>query len=418
VDPVVALPVMLVLLLLKGFFSGSEIALVNADRLKLRHAARQGDRGAALVLRTLEHPDRMLATTLVGNSLSTIALTTLGTLTMIGLVGQRIGDVAAFLLFTPLFLVLGEIVPKSVYQQAGERLVTVIIYPLRLFGFVFAPFILTFAFIARGAARLAGGGAGEAALVSREQLEQVVRLAEQSTTAAAFDRGRIRRIISFAHVAAGEAMLPMAEVIAVPAGTTLRAALYVALERDVYRLPVFEGSTSNVVGLLRLNARRELETADLDGPVDALFIPARFVPTSQPLSTVLPELLHREDQMLVVVDEYGSAVGIVTLNDLVYDVLGSGAWSAGAGGPRRAAKPLTDHGDGSLSLDPHLPMVELNELVGAELPTGEATTLAGFLLARLRRLPDAGDELAAGGFRFVIEAVDDRTIQRVRVFPA
>jgi putative hemolysin len=194
--------------------------------------------------------------------------------------------------------------------------------------------------------------------------------------------------------------------------------LHLALERDVYRLPVFEGSTSNVVGLLRLNARRELETADLDGPVDALLSPVRFVPTSQPLSTVLPELLHREDQMLVVVDEYGSAVGIVTLNDLVYDVLGSGAWSAGAGGPRRAAKPLTDHGDGSFSLDPHLPMVELNELVGAELPTGEATTLAGFLLARLRRLPDEGDELAAGGFRFVIEAVDDRTIQRVRVFPA
>lgn len=417
-DPVAALPVMLALLLLKGFFSGSEIALVNADRLKLRHQARQGRRGAALVLQALERPDRLLATTLVGNSLSTIALTTLGTLMMIGLVGARLGDVAAFVLFTPLFLILGEIVPKSVYQQAGERLVTLIIYPLRIFGVVFAPFIVTFAFIARRAARLAGGDAGEAALVSREQLEQVVRLAEQSATAAAFDRGRIRRIISFANVAVGEAMLPMAEVVAVPAGTTLRAALRLALEREVYRLPVFEGSTSNVVGLCRLNARRELETADLDGPVDALISPVRFVPTAQPLSTVLPELLHREDQMLVVVDEYGSAVGIVTLNDLVYDVLGSGEWSIGAAGPRRAARPLTDHGDGSLSLDPHLPMVEFNELMGAELPTSEATTLAGFLLARLRRLPAVGEEFAAGGFRFVIEAVSDRTIQRVRVAPA
>lgn len=413
-DPFVALPVMLMLLLLKGFFSGSEIALVNADRLKLRHQARQGSRGAALVLDVLQRPERLLATTLVGNSLATIALTTIGTLMMIELVGARLGDVTAFLIFTPVFLILGEIVPKSVYQQAGEKLVTVIIYPLRMFGFVFAPFIVTFAFIARQAARLAGGDAGEAALVSREQLEQVVRLAEQSTTAAAFDRGRIRRVISFANVAAGEAMLPMAQVIAVPRGTTLRAALNLAIERDVYRLPVFEGSTSNVVGLLRLNARAEVDTADRDGPVDALMSSVRFVPTGQPLSTVLAELLRREDQMLVVVDEYGSAVGILTLNDLVYDVLGTGEWSAG---PRGAARTVADHGDGSVSLDPHLPMVEFNELVGGELPTGEATTLAGFLLARLRRLPAVGDEVDAGGFRFEIEAVNDRTIERVRVIP-
>jgi len=98
--------------------------------------------------------------------------------------------------------------------------------------------------------------------------------------------------------------------------------------------------------------------------------------------------------------------------------LGSGAWSAGASGPRRAARTVTDHGDGSLSLDPHLPMIEFNELMGAQLPAGEATTLAGFLLARLRRLPAAGEEIAAGGFCFVIEAANDRTIQRLRVAPA
>ncbi len=413
-DPAVALPAMLVLLLLKGFFSGSEIALVNADRLRLRHRAQQGERGAQLVLDSLQNPDRLLATTLVGGNLSTIALTTVGTLLMIQLFGAQLGDFVAFLIFTPLFLILGEIVPKSVYQQAADEIVPIVIRPLRVFGLVFAPLILTFAFIARQAARLAGGASGEAAMVSREQLEQVVRLAEQSTSAAAFDQGRIRRVISFARVSAGETMIPIADVVAVAVDTSIRDATRVAIGKEIYRLPVFERSTSNIVGIFRLNAWQALEGKDLDTAVADVLEPAWFVPTTQPLSTLLPELLQREDQLAVVVDEYGSAVGIITLNDVVYDVLGTGDWTPTPGQRARASRHV-DNGDGSFSLDPHLPMVEFNDLVGAELPTHDASTLAGFLLERFQRLPAVGDSLDAGGYRFVVEAANDRTIQTVRV---
>ena len=107
---------MVILLLLKGFFSGSEIALVNSDKLKLHHRANQGDRGAKLVLKLFRSPDVLLGTTLVGTNISTVALTTIGTMIMISHFGEW-GDLYAFVLFTPLFLILGEIVPKSVYQQ-------------------------------------------------------------------------------------------------------------------------------------------------------------------------------------------------------------------------------------------------------------------------------------------------------------
>ena len=418
-DGYVAIPLMIVLLLLKGFFSGSEIALVNADRLHLRHRARNGERGAELALASLARPERLLATTLVGGNLSTIALTTVGTFFMIAQLGDQMGDLVAFLVFTPLFLVLGEIVPKSVYQQSSDRLVPIIIYPLRFFGFVFAPVIATFSFIARQVARLVGGTAGDVAMASREQLEQVVRLAEQSTTAAAFDRGRVRRVISFARVSAGEAMIPIAEVVAVAKDTPIRSAIRVALDRQIYRLPVFDGSTSNVIGLFRLDAWRVLAGKDLDAPVEQAAQQAFFAPTTQPLSTLLPELLHREAQLVVVVDEYGSAVGIITLNDIVKDVLGAeerlratGEVGAGRGRARVA------EADGSFVLDPHLPIVDFNELVGAELPTGEASTLAGFLLSRFQRLPAVGDTLTTGGCRFSVEAVNDRTITSVRVAPS
>ena len=120
---------MIILLALKGFFSGSEIALVNADKVKLNAMANQGDRGASLVLRQLSNPEVLLGTTLIGTNIATVALTTIGTLLMIRLVGSY-GEWFAILLYTPLFLILGEIVPKSICQQRSDVLASVVIYPL------------------------------------------------------------------------------------------------------------------------------------------------------------------------------------------------------------------------------------------------------------------------------------------------
>jgi hypothetical protein len=125
-----ALALMLLFLLLKGFFSGSEIALVSSDKIKLRHKAKQGDRGATLALKLFQTPDVLLSTTLVGTNISTVVLTTIGALLMIGFFGEH-GELYAFLVLTPLLLVLGEIVPKSVYQQKSDELTPIIIYPLR-----------------------------------------------------------------------------------------------------------------------------------------------------------------------------------------------------------------------------------------------------------------------------------------------
>ena len=148
---------MLVLLLLKGFFSGSEIALVNSDKIKLQAMASQGHRGAKLVLRLFHRPDVLLGTTLVGTNISTVVLTTLGTLLLIRYLGEH-GDLYAFLLFTPLFLIFGEIVPKSVYQQKSDQIAPIVVYPLRAVSFLLYPLVFIFSRVARVCARLLGGG--------------------------------------------------------------------------------------------------------------------------------------------------------------------------------------------------------------------------------------------------------------------
>ena len=175
----IAIPIMIVLLLLKALFSGSEIALVNADKIRLKRMAKNGHRGAKLVLKAFERPDELLSTTLIGTNISTIALTTIGTLLMVQLLGNK-GDFWAFILFTPIFLIMGEIVPKSIFQEKSDMLTPILIYPLLIVSKLLWPVIFVFSRIAGFVARLAGGNTDQGLFVSREQLSTVVQLAEQS----------------------------------------------------------------------------------------------------------------------------------------------------------------------------------------------------------------------------------------------
>jgi CBS domain containing-hemolysin-like protein len=262
-DILIILLVMMVLLLLKGFFSGSEIALVNSDKLKMHHRAKQGNRGAKLVLRLFETPDVLLGTTLVGTNIATIILTTLGTMLMIRSFGQ-LGDLYAVLLFTPLFLVLGEVVPKSVFQQKSNEIAPMIVYPLRVFSFLFYPLVFIFSRVARLCARLVGGGktvcarlvgggkTEQTVFITREQMRMVVDMAERGANVDIFDRVRIKRVIRFAETSVGEAMIPVAEMTAINRNRDTRSAITLVRRRGYNRLPVYSRNISNITGIVTL----------------------------------------------------------------------------------------------------------------------------------------------------------------------
>ena len=207
---ILTLVLMFGLLLLKGFFSGSEIALVSTDRIRLRHRAAQGQSGAKLAERLLQDPTRLLTTTLLGTNISSIALTTVGTLLMVSLFGGS-GELVALLLFTPLFLVFGEIVPKSVYQQRSAELTPIIAYPLAWLQTALMPLVWLFSLVAILAARLVGGGK-DSDDAAREQLMATVQMAEKTGTIEAFNRGQVRRVLRYAQMTAAEAMWSISDV--------------------------------------------------------------------------------------------------------------------------------------------------------------------------------------------------------------
>ena len=406
------------LLLLQAFFSGSEIAIVNCDRNRLRYRAKQGDAGSRLALKLLERPEVVLSTTLVGTNISLVLLTAIATATMVAAVGSR-GELYATLTLVPITLILGEVVPKSVFQQRADDLTPKIIYPLYGFYLLFFPVVFVFSRAARLAARVVGRGDPGAGLFPiRSQLRAVLDTAEGGATIDVFDRTRIRNVVRFGEFVAGDIMVPASEMPAISADSDISTVMAIPNTTGDLHVPVFEGSRSQVTGLMSLSVWDLVNFRGSQQSVRDLVRPALFVPSQQPLVELLPILRGREDQAAVVVDEYGSAIGLITLDRITETIVGHAG--AGAAGEEHdtASRPSYELLDkDSYLLDARLPVAETNELLGTSLPLSEARTIGGYLVARLRHVPANGEQVEGSGYRFTVIESNDRAILQLRAEP-
>jgi len=405
-----------ILLLIKGFFSGSEIALVNSDKVKLTARANQGHRGSKEVLNLFKTPDVMLGTTLVGTNIATVALTTLVTVLFIDLFGER-GDVYAFLVFTPILLVLGEIVPKSVFQQKSDVVAPIAIYPLKIFSIIFYPIIIIFSRIARLFARLLGGGKVEQNLfMTREQIRSVVEMTERTSSVDAFDRGRIRRVIRFSDTTVGEAMIPISEVTAINSNRGIMRAIATVRRMGYNRLPVYKGNISNITGIATLTTWDLMEKSTTLKQLADVVKPAQYVLQFQTIDELLPILRQREDHMAVVVDEYGSATGIITMEDIVEEVVGDidVGYDFEEYLPRRKKVFETLEDDTHL-VDSRLSVSEVNDLLEINLNTKASYTIGGLLLNQIGHIPDYGESMTEQGYKFSVHERTDKAIQKIKI---
>ncbi len=405
---------MLVLLFLKGFFSGSEIAFVNVDRLRLRHRAAQGEGGAVLALRLLDDAPKLLTTTLLGTNITSIALTTVGMLLMIGLVGASRADLVALLIFAPLFLIFGEIVPKSVYQQKADVIVPVVAYPLAWLQVLFAPLVWLFSLVARLAARLMGGATSQADAL-REQFTTTVHMAEQSGASAAFSRGQVRRVLRFAQMTAAEVMWPLTDVKHAKANSPMAKIVQIRRESGQRFVPLFEATARHVTAIVRIDSwdllDPELEARD---PQEFL-TEVVFVPHLQRVSEIFEDLHNHPARVVVVVDELGNSLGLITLSLLVHRTLGAQTSPLTGKALKPSKQPRAVHNeDGSITLDARLPVAEVNDLLQTHLPTLQASTLGGHALTQFGHLPGEGDRFEEEGYRFEVTKVSDRAVLQLR----
>jgi len=409
-DILITLMIMAACLLAEGFFSGAEIGVVSADRVKLRHAAAQGSRGASLALKMLNKPEWLLSTTLVGTNISVVTNTTMATALMIQLFGEG-GSWLAVVLVAPLIWVFGEIVPKSIFQQRADVITPVVIFPLRMFSYLFFPILVIFSRLTLLLTRLLGDKTGmQNPFTLREEIAMLMQMSSDGGDIQTQEKTMIRRLFDFEETAVREVMMPLIDVVGVEQDATCGEAIRVAREQSHKRLPVYAKRVDQIVGVLDT---LELLGVDPDMTIKRFIKPADYVPGSKSIQALLQEMQRDHQLLSVVVDEFGGAEGIVTLEDIVEEIVEDISDEYDA--HEKPVQWVRQLGENDYLVSGRIDPGSFEEELGISLPEGVYASLAGFLLERVRDVPTAGTIVKYNKITFTVERASARAIEVVRV---
>ncbi|MEF8713390.1 MAG: hemolysin family protein [Accumulibacter sp.] len=403
---------MIVCLIAEGFFSGSELGVVSADRMKLRHDAAKGSRGARLALEMLEkRPEWLLSTTLVGTNIAVVTNSTIATALMIDLFGEQ-GSWLAVILVAPLIWVFGEIVPKSVFQQRADTITPYVIYVLRFFSILFWPILIIFVTLSKFLSRLAGASEEHNPFTLREQIQSMVQMPPQEGgDIQAIEKTMIRRMFNFSETTVYKVMVPLIDVNAIEKRSTVGEAVRLAVQCSHVRLPVYDGRIDRVIGVLN---SMDLLGVDESASIEPFISPTRYVPASKSAEAMLVELRKDGDAMAVVMDEFGGAEGIVTIEDIIEEVVEDIQDEYDR--QEKPAEWLKKLGHHDYLVSARADPAMLNEKLGLKLPgDGSYDTLSGFLLEYAREIPAPGMTIEVEGIKFTIQRATPQVIQEVQI---
>ncbi len=401
--------VMLLCLVAEAFFSGSEIGVVSADRIKLRHQAAKGSRGAKLALAMLEKPEWLLSTTLVGTNIAVVTNTTVATALMISLFGEEYSWLA-IILVAPLIWIFGEIVSKSVFQQRADSITPVAIFVLRFASYLFFPILIVFSVLTRILARLLGGGDQRNPFTLREEITTLMEMSTAGSDIQPAEKEMIRNVFTFGETVADEVMVPLIDVIGVEKTASCAEAVKIAVEKAHKRLPVYDERVDRVVGTL--NALDLLQEDDAN-PIESFVQPARYIPASKRVDDLLLEFRREGDKMAVVVDEFGGAEGIIMIEDILEEVVGEIEDEFDQN--EESVQWARQVGERHYLVSARIEVDALEEKLGIALPEGDFETLAGFLIEEAKEIPATGVVIRRGGISYTIERATEQVIQEVRV---
>ncbi len=408
----VGVPIILLLVLLEGFFSGSELALVSADKVAIRAQHKKGGRSLRLLANFLEAPERILTTTLIGTNLCVVTNSTVLAL-MLREAFERAGrpepnvELYTVVLLTPLVLLFAELIPKSVFRRHAETIAPVVIQPLSFLSTLLLPVVALVRLMTATLLRAVGAEGEGFMAVSRDELRLLLER-RKSETIEAGERRIIRRIFDFHETTAKEVMRPLIDVVGVEEETTLEEALVLFSDTGYSRLPVFQDRVDNIVGVL--HAMDLLHSDDPHGTVGTLKRSVTYAPAAQRVELLLEDLQGRRHGVAIVVDEYGGAEGMVTIEDILEEIVGEIEDEHDV-----PAADILQRGDGVWDVSARVEIDRLNETLAVDLPEGDYETLAGFLLERWGRIPAEGETLDTERAQLRVLRASSRAIEAVRI---
>lgn len=406
-----------------AFFSSSEAAIISLSKLRIRTLAEQGKANAQLLERLIQQRDRLVGTILLAENGLIIFAATIHAYLAFFLVAHRVSwpvILVASACMTAVVVLVAEIIPKTFAAQNAERYALLIARPLALVVRLLSPLVWVFSAVTRVYVHLCNvvfRTHQELTLplvATDEELQLLLNDVQQHGVLEQDETEMIRSVMHLSETSVREIMVPRIDMACLPADATFDEALAMAISEGHSRIPVYQDSSDNIMGILYVKDLLAILQGDErpHGIPSAYIRPAFHVPESKKVDELLKAMRSERVHMAIVLDEFGGTAGLVTIEDVLEEIVGDIQDEYDA----EEDLPIQHQPDGSLVVEGGVSIDEVSDLLGVRLPTEDFDTIGGFVVGLLGRAPQVGEEAAYDGIRMLIEEVEQRRVARIRIW--
>ncbi|ATD56076.1 HlyC/CorC family transporter [Clostridium chauvoei] len=402
---------LIILLVMSGFFSMSETALMALSKIRIRHMVDEGVKGAKLVEKLTEDPNKLLGAILIGNNIVNIGASALATSLALKAFGES-GVGIVTVIMTVLVLIFGEITPKSIAKQKSEKVALRVSKFINLTVKIFKPFIAVFTAISSVFIRLLGGNPkASEPFITEEELRTMVGVSEEEGVLEGVEKEMIFNVFDFADAQVKDVMVQRVDVIAVDVNATYDEVLEVIKTEQFSRIPVYNQTIDDVVGILNVKDLIMAQDNKVEFNVTEYMREPYYTFEFKKIKELFSEMKKTRNHIAVVLDEYGGNVGIVTIEDLIEEVFGEIEDEYDDENKEIEVVKEDEYiVDGSARLD------DLSELIGVNMESEEFDSIGGLIIGELGRFPEQDEEVTRNNIRFIVEDIDKNRIKKVRIY--
>ena len=403
---------LIILLIMSGFFSMSETALMALSKIRIRHMVDEGVRGSKLVEKLSQDPSKLLGAILIGNNIVNIGASALATSIAVKLIGPS-GVGIVTIVMTILVLIFGEITPKSIAKQNSEKVSLFVSKPIGFIVKVFNPLVIVFTSISSVFIRLLGGDPkATEPFITEEELRTMVGVSEEEGVLEDVEKEMIFNVFEFADSQVKDVMVQRVDIVAVDVHSTYEEVISIIKAEQFSRLPVYNENIDDVIGILNVKDLIMASECKDNFKVSDYMREPYYTFEFKKIAELFKEMKKTRNHMAVVLDEYGGNVGIVTIEDLIEEVVGEieDEYDDDRDSDIIVVKEDEYIVDGSARLD------YIGDLIGVTMESEEFDSIGGLVIGELGRFPEQNEEVKINNIKFIVEDIDKNRIKKVRIF--
>ena len=401
---------LVILIVLSSFFSMSETALMSLSKIRLRHMVESGVPGAELVEKLTEDPNRLLGTILIGNNVVNIGASAMATVLATNIFGNGGVGIATGIM-TILVLIFGEITPKSIAKQKSEAVALKVARPIEFLVIIFKPLVYIFTAISSMFIRILGGDPSEAkSFITHEELKTMVGVSEQEGVLENDEKEMIFNVFEFADLQVKDVMVQRVDIVSVDKEVSYDEVMDVIKNERFSRIPVYNQTIDNIIGVLNIKDLATIENLRADFNVSKYIREPFYTFEFKKIVELFKEMKKTRNHIAVVLDEYGGTVGLVTIEDLVEEIVGEIEDEYDE--EKNPVEVITENEylvEGSLRLH------DISDLIGINIDSEEFDSVGGLMIEDLGRMPEEQEEVIVNNIRFIAEEIEKNRIKKVRM---